>query len=389
ARKNYRVVVAVQGSWINGTGPNQLSINARGGEAGSFIQVSVQPTPSTVLNGPDSAGFEAAEAGLGMPYGVAVDQQTHQAYIADRFHDSVVQFDLNAMSIDGGIPGVDGDSAAGDGGTTGVRMNAKLNQVVALSEGVEQGLRGSIGVIDLDQLSLKVIPLIYAGQLVHSDFIAVDPNNNVAAFAALYAGGKSAYFVDLNTGKLTRVDQSLDLTAPAVNPATDQFIFTAQDASGIPSLAVYSASAPFRQVGKISSGAPAGTMFDKVAVDPVKNIALAVNQQDSTVSVFDLKGGVELARIPFSPGGAGYGTSDVAINPFTSMAVITSAFTNRVTVVNLKTLLVTSEIPLPAGSRPLGVDIDTGLNRAVVTENGLSSNTRNGSVFVVQLPAQP
>jgi len=83
-----------------------------------------------------------------------------------------------------------------------------------------------------------------------------------------------------------------------------------------------------------------------------------------------------------------YGGADVAINPATNMALVTSTFSTRLTVIDLNTMLAAWEIPLPTGTRPLGVDIDHQLNRAIIAENGLSSNTRNGSILVVQLPAQ-
>jgi len=81
-----------------------------------------------------------------------------------------------------------------------------------------------------------------------------------------------------------------------------------------------------------------------------------------------------------------YGGADVAINPVTNMAIITSTFSPRMTVIDLNTMLPAWEISLPAGTRPLGIDIDYQLNRAVIAENGLSSNTRNGSILVIQLP---
>ncbi|HEU4387627.1 MAG TPA: hypothetical protein VFV34_07510, partial [Blastocatellia bacterium] len=75
------------------------------------------------------------------------------------------------------------------------------------------------------------------------------------------------------------------------------------------------------------------------------------------------------------------------INTLTNMAAVISGNLDHVTVVNLATQLVAAEIPLPHGSRPLGIGIDNVLNRAVIAENGLASSQRNGSVLVINLPA--
>jgi DNA-binding beta-propeller fold protein YncE len=151
---------------------------------------------------------------------------------------------------------------------------------------------------------------------------------------------------------------------------------------------VYDGTAPFHQVQKIPSSAPAGTAFEKLAINPNTNIAVVVNLPDRSASVFDLTAGIEIARIPIDVANGQYGGADVAINPTTNMAIVTSTFSTRLIVIDLNTKLVAWEIPLPAGSRPLGVDVDHQLNHAVIAENGLSSNTRNGSILVVQLPAQ-
>jgi hypothetical protein len=75
------------------------------------------------------------------------------------------------------------------------------------------------------------------------------------------------------------------------------------------------------------------------------------------------------------------------VNPETNLAVVVSRYTTRVSVISLTTKLVMAELLLPAGARPLGVGIDNQSNRAVISENGLSSTERNGSLLVVQLPA--
>ena len=113
---------------------------------------------------------------------------------------------------------------------------------------------------------------------------------------------------------------------------------------------------------------------------------MAVNQRDSSVFLFDLAAGTEVARIPINTGPVGEPATDVAVNPLTNMAVITSRYIPRLTVINLATGLVTAEIPLPENTRTLGVAIDHQLNRAIISENGYSSSRRNGSIFVVELP---
>jgi DNA-binding beta-propeller fold protein YncE len=113
-----------------------------------------------------------------------------------------------------------------------------------------------------------------------------------------------------------------------------------------------------------------------------------VNQQDGAVYLFDLAAGTQVARIPIDVGVVTFPSADVAINPATNMAVVVSNYIDRVAVIDLSTNLLIAEIPLPAGTRPLGVDVDRQLNRAIIAENGLASSMRNGTVLVVQLPNQ-
>jgi len=124
---------------------NQLDIRIKGGDAGSFIRVSIGPTPGNVLNNPGSPGFDSSEQGLGTPYGVSVDQTRHVAYVADRFYDTVFAFDIAGARIASSFTAVDGDQVNGDGGTTSVCFLPGMG-IMAANEG-EQGAAGSISVI--------------------------------------------------------------------------------------------------------------------------------------------------------------------------------------------------------------------------------------------------
>lgn len=379
-KSRYALIIA-----IHPQQSNQLEIKLKGGNPGSFITVAVHPTENTTLNPPGSAGFDAGEAGLGVPFGVAVNSSNHQAFVSDRYYGTVVQFDIQSSAITQRFNAADSSTPLGGAATTGLRLNSAMNQLVAMNEGVNADDVASIAVINLNNESVKILPLMYSGETVHSTFVATDSTNSIAACAGLYDGGHFLYFMDLSSGSVTRVQSSFSLTAPVYYSAANQFIFSAQG-SGSPSLAAFSAQSPYGQATVIKSTAPAGTYFEKVAVNSAAKIAVAVDQQDSAAYVFDLAAGSQIARIPIITGGSGYSSADVAINPVTNQALITSNFSDRLTVIDLGSMLVMAEIPLPTGAMPLGVDVDTSLNRAIVSEDGLSSNTRNGSIFVVQLP---
>jgi DNA-binding beta-propeller fold protein YncE len=343
---------------------------------------------TALLADPSSPEFNASEAGLGMPYGVVIKQATHTAYIADRYYDSVFEFDVPGARITRQFTALDGDTLNGDGGTTGIAFDTKANALVAINEGVQDNTRGSIAIVDLDTKSVRTIPLVQSGQALHADYVAVNPNNNTAAFCTLYDGGRTARFIDLSSGSVQQSSPTMSLTAPVFNQNTALFVFGARDDGAAPALIVYDGSAPFHQAQKVVSSAPPGTAFEKLAINPNTNVAVAVNLPDKSASIFDLSAGVEVARIPVAVGMGQYGGADVAISPATNMAVVTSTFGSRLTVIDLNTLLPAWEIALPQRTRPLGVDIDYQLNRAVIAENGLSSNTRNGSILVVQLPGR-
>lgn len=363
---------------LNPTGQNEIRITIKGGSAGDFIRLSVQPTPSTVLNDPDD------QSGIAVPLGVSVDQTTHRAYIADRHNDTVFEFDIGSATISRSFSGLDGDFEVGNGGTAGVSVNRAAGTIVTANQG--DNTSGSIAIVNLDSESVETFPLSDSEGSINPYYVAVNSNNNVAAFTALFArGARRAFFLDLASGELATRQENVALTSLAFNPATNQFIFTGA-ANSSPSLLVYSGQAPFQRVRQISSTAQAGSAFEKVAINTETNMAVAVNQQDRAVFIFDLASGQQVARIPINTGTVTEPKADVSVNPLTNQAVVTSWYLSRLTVINLATNLVMAEIPLPPGTRPQGVAIDHLSNRAVVSENGLSSGSRNGSIFVVQLP---
>lgn len=365
---------------------NEIRIKLKG-NVGSFVSVAIEPTATTVLNSPIS---DADQAGLGTPFSVAVDQASRRAYITDRHYDSVVEFDIEQARVTRSFAGVDGDATPGNGATLDISIDSSAGNIIAINQGeaLSSGAAlpaGSIAVINQNDSSMRVVPLANSGDELHPRSVAVNANG-VAAFTVLYGDGRRAYFIDLSSGSLSTRSENMNLIAVAANPLTNEFVFVGTESGVSPALFVYNAAAPFQRVRRIDSSAPAGTIFQDIAINPVTNIAVAVNQSAASAFLFDIQEGREIARIPISVGNVTEPTADVAINPETNMAVITSRFINRLTVINLATRLVAAEIPLPDGALPLGVGIHYGLNRAIVAENGLSSSQRNGSIFVVQLP---
>ena len=375
-----RLVVAIHPAQLN-----DLTVKFKGAP-GSFVSVSIEPTPGTLLNDPFAPDFDSNQAGVGFPFAVAVDQTTHRAYITDRYRDSVIEFDIEGERIERWFAGLDGDSIFGNGGTAGISFNPNARTLVAINEGSLSG--GSFAVINPDSGSINVSPITSPGNDIHPMSVAVNPNNNIAAFTALFtSSGKRAYFINTATGALNTRDEDLILNSVAFNSSTNEFLFTCADGKGSPELLVYSAISPFQRIRRITSTARAGTSFERIAINPVTNIAAAVNSSDASAILFDLTSGTQIARIPILVGDEPNAIADIAINPLTNMAAVTTRFVNRVTVINLAAKLVMAEIPLPEGVSPLGVGIDHQLNRAVIAENGLVSNRRNGSLLVVQLPA--
>jgi DNA-binding beta-propeller fold protein YncE len=371
-----RLVVA-----ISPAQQNELVISLKGQE-GSFATISVEPTPNALLNDPSS------QQGIGYPYCVTVDQSTHRAYVTDRHLDSILEFDVAQAQITRSFSGIDGDQTIGNGATAGAHFNSSARTIVAVNEGTTNDPMGSLAVLNPATGSINVTPLTDAGNSLNPVYVAVNANSNVAAFNARYdSRGRRAYFFDIASGAISSRGENMTLTGVAVNEMTNQFVFTGADSASAPALFLYSAFAPFQRVKKIDSTAQAGTNFERIAVNPATNIAVAVNQRDGAVFLFDLASGNQTARIPINVNDVGEPSADVAINPETNLAVVVSRYTPRVSVISLTTKLVMAELLLPEGARPLGIGIDNQSNRAVISENGLSSTERNGSLLVFQLPA--
>ncbi len=382
-RRNLRLSIA-----IHPAQQNELRVKLKGGEQGSFVTVAIEPTASTVLNNPGDPNFESSQAGVGNPNGVAVNQSNHHAFIADRYYDSVIDFDVTGTRIARSFSNLDGDSVLGNGATTSVSFNGISRSVVAVNEGVLLTDPSSLAVINADNGSIRIIPLPYAGAQMHSTHVALNPDMNVAAVDGQYTNAKRAYFIDLSTGIISAREEQLQVTAPVLNAGPNEFVYSAFGETGRPSLIVYSALPPFQRLRRIDTNAPPGTRFDKLAVHQASNTLAAVNRLDSALYLFNLATGEQLARLPVRLSQDQFATVDIAVNQANGLAVVTSRFTDRISVININIQLLIAEIPMPERCSPLGVGIDEPLNRAVIAENGLSSSTRNGSIFVVQLPAQ-
>ncbi len=375
-----RIVVAV-----NLSQQNDLNFWFKGPE-GCFVSVSIDPVPDGLLNDPASSDFDSKQAGIGFPFSVDIDQSNHRAYVSDRYRDSVIEFNIPEASISRWFTDLDGDTALDNGATAGVAFNSNARNVVAINEGATGN--GSVAVINLDNGFVNVTTVTSNDGNTSPVYAAVNPANSIAAFTGQYnVNGRRAYFFDTTSRVLSTRNESVSLNAVAFSAGTGEFIFTTSDGGSSPGLFVYSATAPFQRVGRIDSTARAGSVFNKVAVNPETNIAAAVNLGDGSVILFDVAAGRQIARVPIRADNSPNALADIAINPQTNMAVVTSRFTERVIVIDLATGLVAAEMPLPAGTRPLGVSIDHGLNRAVIAENGFASTERNGSILVVQLPS--
>ncbi len=362
---------------------NTLSLLLKGPSEGS-VKVSIEPTRSTLFNDPNDADFNSRQAGVGHPVSASVDSASHRAFIADAAHDSIVEFDLNEARVVRIFDNVDGTSTLGDSRTSGVSVNPSSRNMVAVSPADSiSGGDGMLSIINLDNGSVRTI----SQGNVHPFSVASNPNTNAAAFTALFnPNNKRAYFLDLASGAVTTRDESLSLFAVANNPITNEFVFTGSDGNGRNTLLVYEARAPFRRLKEIATSAKANTIFDKIAINPANNFAVALNLRDGAVFVFDIAAGQELARIPIRLVRTEFAEGDVAINPETNMAVVVNKSLNILYVIDLATLVLRAELPLPDGTSPTAVGVDKQLNRAAVTETGFSGTLHNGSVLVVQLP---
>ncbi|HEU4391840.1 MAG TPA: hypothetical protein VFV34_28900, partial [Blastocatellia bacterium] len=284
---------------------NELQVRLKGGEQGSFIRIAVERSLSTLVSDPSDSAFDSNQAGLGVPIGVAVDQNSHRAYVSDRFWDSVIEVDVQSARVTRWFRGLDGDLSPGNGATTGVSWNPTTHTVIAVNEGAQgasQSTGGSIAIVGLGGENQRVIPLEYEGQRLNPFLVAVNPDNNVAALSAFYSAGGRAYFCNLSTGAIVAREEGSSVTAPSYNSLSNQFVFAANSPDARPSLVVYGAVPPFSRLKRIASSAPVGTAFERVALNPSNNKLIAVNPRDSAVYLFDLTEGVELARIPFVAG---------------------------------------------------------------------------------------
>jgi DNA-binding beta-propeller fold protein YncE len=362
---------------------NTLSLIMKGPSEG-FVKISIEPARATLINDPDDSDFESTQAGVGYPVSASVDSTTHRAYIADAGRDAIIEFDMNDARVTRIFDNVDGTSAVGDGGTSGVCINTGTRNMVAVNPADNNsGGNGTLSVINLDNGSVRTLS---QGNM-HPFSVASNANTNSAAFTALFnPNNKRAYFLDIASNTVTTRDENLSLFAVANNPITNEFVFTGSDGTSKNSLLVYEARAPFRRLKEIQTSARGNTLFDKIAINPANNFAVALNLREGAVFIFDIAAGRELARIPIRVVRTDFAEGDVAINPETNMAVVVNKSLNVLYVIDLATLVLRGELPLPNGSKPVGVGIDTVLNRAAVTETGFSGGSHNGSVLIVQLP---
>ena len=211
-RRASRIIVA-----LNPQQENTLTLRIKGGSAGDFTRISIEPTLSTLLNDPDAPGFDDNQAGLAFPFGVAVDQTTHRAYVSDKHADTVFEFDVSGARIIRSFTGVDGDSALGNGVTSGISFNRNSGTVVAANGG--DPTTGSLALINIDTGAMGVTELADAQGVITPLFVAVNPDNNVAAFNAIYgARGRRAHFINLSTGELTTREEEMTLELDRLQP---------------------------------------------------------------------------------------------------------------------------------------------------------------------------
>jgi YVTN family beta-propeller protein len=102
-------------------------------------------------------------------------------------------------------------------------------------------------------------------------------------------------------------------------------------------------------------------------------LALTVNNVSGNISILDLTGGNSFASLP-----VGQGPTEIAINTFSSQAVVTNSGSNTISIVNLTSKTVTATVTV--GQSPFGVATN-GVNTAVVT------NYLSNTVSIVDLPS--
>lgn len=370
---------------------NQLDLFLKGGTPDGFITVAIEPTRTTFFNSPDDANFEDSQAGVDTPFSVSVDSAAHKAYVAERGKDAILEFDTAELRVTRMFEDVDSDAVSGNAGTSSVAVNNSARTLVVsnprdfIVPGVPEA-NGTVSVININDGSTRSLSLDAQGE-VSPFLIAVNAGSNVAAYTSLFGTrNRHASFIDLASGAVTSREESVALFGVANNPTTGEFIFTGGDGVGRPSLFVYGATAPFRRVKQITSSARAGTIFEKVAVNPVNNKAVAVNLREGAIFIFDIAGGVELARLPIAVASTEFPDADVAINSQTNMAVVVTKNIAFAYVVDLATNLLRAELPLYAGINPMAVGIDTQLNRAIIADTTFAGNSHSGSLIVIQLP---
>jgi DNA-binding beta-propeller fold protein YncE len=369
---------------------NELIIVIKGGAADGFLKVSIEPTRTTLLNSPDDANFDANQSGIGYVYGLSVDSTSHRAYLADGLNDSIIEFDIARARTIRSFDNIDNDFVAGNAGTLSVCLNTSSQSLMVVNQGGTavggSQTNGSLSIVNLSDSFVRNFSFSPLGE-VHPTSLAGIPNSNVIAMTALFhPQNRRAYFIDTVSGNVTMKDESLALFSSTSNPLTNEFIFAGADDDKRPALFVYGTTSPFRKVKEISSSAKAGSIFDKIAVNPSTNIAVAVNPKESAIYLFDLGAGQEIARIPVRLVSTQYGDTDIAINPETHMAVVTNRNLNLLYVIDLETSILRAEYVLPSGINPLSVGIDTQLNRALIGERGFRGADHSGSVIIVQLP---
>jgi DNA-binding beta-propeller fold protein YncE len=376
ASKNIVLAVRLQSQ-------NELIIILKGPNPAGFAKVSIAPTRTTLFNSPDDADFDGRQAGLGFPSGVAVDSSSHRAYLADASNDAVVEFDLQQARVTRTFDNVDGDSVAGSSGTSGLCVNMSSRNIVTANPADSASGKGTLSIVNVDNGSVRAI----SQGSVHPFSVASNSNTNAAAFTALFnPNNKRAYFLDIDSGNVTTRDESIALFAVANNPITNEFVFTGSDGGSKAALFVYEARSPFRRVKEITTSARGNTIFDKIAINPANNLAVALNLREGAVFVFDIAAGQEVARIPIRVARTEYAEGDIAINSETNMAVVVNKNLNILYVIDLATMVLRAELLLPSGINPIAVGVDTQLNRAAIAETGFVASSHRGSVIVVQLP---
>lgn len=285
------------------------------------------------------------------PFQVAVDQITHELYVSNSIHNTVIAINGSTNTVTTTIPvGL---------APFGVAVNQNTQLVYVANEG-----SGTVSVID--ELSNTVVATIPVG--AGPVALAINPNNGIIYASNLFSGTVSVINSTTNTLTST-LTLAFGVGGIAIDPILDK-VYIGNISANI----VYVINATNNTVIKTIAVGNAPTY---ISINPNDHLVYVPNANANTISV--INGTTDTIVNTISTGEQV--TFATAVNPNTKTVYAANSLSNTVTVINGTTNSIMSVFPTDPG--PSGLAVDSGLNKAYVT------NSKFNTISVIDITTNP